>query len=1359
MSEHHDPNPPKISLRTEEEIEKHQELYGPNVFELPLPSFVDLLKKQFMGPIVIFQLFCSVLWALDTYWKYTAFTLLTIIGFEASTAFQKLKSMMQLRTMSGKTYDIFVFRRGRWITQSVSELLPGDLISLSYGGGANANSNAGASGTAGSGDAASGTDNNSAAAGTDNSKTDNTNTANTSAPKPPAVQPSMSASIPCDCVILQGTAVVNEASLTGESVPQMKDSLNADDGEESLDMHGHDKIHVLYSGTTLIQTKNNALAQNLQGGDARQGSKGSNSKDSWVDLKDDGTTTAGCDDDDDCDDDGNNGNNKSQAGFGGNRASFVGSGAMPAPPDHGIICYVIRTGFSSSQGELMRMIEFSQENVSADKKETALQILFLFCFALCAAGYVLKKGLEDPERPTYKVLLKCVLIITQVVPPSLPMQMAFAVHTALMSLTRSGIFCTEPFRVPEAGKIRYCFFDKTGTLTSDQMHGTGMLLAKSESGGNKASKKRSSSIDESDNKKSVVPKMLSAFQTSGDGGPGGDSAAVLAMHKHDNHMAAFVLGSCHSIMEVAGRMCGDPIEIAALRGIEWSFETESNKCYPGAFLAKQKALNVARDIMNRETDARRKQELGADVKELEDRLAAEQAKSRMAHCEIKQRFHFNSKLQRMSTLCRLEVNRREIEPGVIKAEALADGGAGGKNQQQIKKAGGNTTQKTSDVAKSIRNNTVIHPDVKPGNYAFVKGSPEMILSLLKKEKYRDDLAFVDSFNTTYRKLAEQGQRVLALAYRNFDEDDVSSQSAAKKKSGSNNNSGKGNKSGGDKQLAELSALPREEIEQQLEFAGLATYKCETRKDSKIVIRALNQSAHKCIMLTGDAALTGYSVAKEVRIASRKKKALILSDDATHWKFAEHADEKVYEAVTGEEGGAKIADQQFVSDIKSTNFTFSPSEDGASQKNGDDQDVISTSAVKQMSFLSKKYNLIMTGKGLKSADDLCGPEFWLEGLRHVCVFARLSPQQKEDIIRAIGGKLDEAHAMKVMKKDLGEGEKVAPSYSSNSAAAAKRAAAIARKKNLNHTLMCGDGGNDVGALKQADVGVALLSGFGNANVDVSAKKAAPPSLMAGLLGGGEEEEVDAESQGKIVVDDDSEDEGEELDLAGGEEVDKKKKKKTSSDKDAEDELAAIRNEEKTRVDAANSKIKTEFAKKQMSMAQRQTKLVEEEMAKRRANGEDCGVMAHTKVMTEVVMRMKRDMENERVNLQRQHGMGVGAGASSAAEKWVEQLEVQDDMNVQVKLGDASIAAPFTSRTPSIASVIDIIRQGRCTLLSSIQQSQIMMLDSMISAYSMSAMSADGARPAEQQLMASGMLISVASIAFSFARPLDKMHPVR
>jgi cation-transporting ATPase 13A1 len=102
--------------------------------------------------------------------------------------------------------------------------------------------------------------------------------------------------------------------------------------------------------------------------------------------------------------------------------------------------------------------------------------MFARSFACCSAGYVLKKGLEDQNRSRYQLLLRCVLIITSVVPPDLPLQMGLAVNMALMALLKNQIFCTEPFRIPLAGRLTHCLFDKTGTLTTDQLVTAGVVL-------------------------------------------------------------------------------------------------------------------------------------------------------------------------------------------------------------------------------------------------------------------------------------------------------------------------------------------------------------------------------------------------------------------------------------------------------------------------------------------------------------------------------------------------------------------------------------------------------------------------------------------------------------------------------------------------------------------------------------------------------------------------------------------------------------------------------------------------------------------------------------------------------------------
>ena len=47
---------------------------------------------------------------------------------------------------------------------------------------------------------------------------------------------------------------------------------------------------------------------------------------------------------------------------------------------------MLRTGFSSSQGELVQMIEFSQTQVSADSKEVGVALFLLLIFALLLQG-------------------------------------------------------------------------------------------------------------------------------------------------------------------------------------------------------------------------------------------------------------------------------------------------------------------------------------------------------------------------------------------------------------------------------------------------------------------------------------------------------------------------------------------------------------------------------------------------------------------------------------------------------------------------------------------------------------------------------------------------------------------------------------------------------------------------------------------------------------------------------------------------------------------------------------------------------------------------------------------------------------
>lgn len=213
--------------------------------------------------------------------------------------------------------------------------------------------------------------------------------------------------------------------------------------------------------------------------------------------------------------------------YGGTKVLQVTSPKNEAPPDEGCVCVVARTGFGTSQGELVRTMIFSTERVSANNFEALLFILFLLIFAIAASGYVWQEGVKN-DRKKSKLLLDCILIITSVVPPELPMELSLAVNSSLVALSKYAIYCTEPFRIPYAGRVDVCCFDKTGTLTGEDLVFEGVAYADS-----------SKSVTEL-SKATEVPDAT-----------------------------RWVLSSAHALVQLEDGIVGDPMEKETLKALEW----------------------------------------------------------------------------------------------------------------------------------------------------------------------------------------------------------------------------------------------------------------------------------------------------------------------------------------------------------------------------------------------------------------------------------------------------------------------------------------------------------------------------------------------------------------------------------------------------------------------------------------------------------------------------------------------------------------------------------------------------------------------------------------------------------------------
>ena len=924
------------------ELEQTQQHYGDNQFDIPVPSFVELFKEHAVAPFFVFQVFCVGLWMLDEYWYYSLFTLFMLVAFESTVVWQRQRTLTEFRGMGIKPYAIYVHRNRGWEEIQSDKLLPGDLVSVGR------------------------------------TKEDS--------------------GVACDIILVEGTAIVNEAMLTGESTPILKDSVQLRPSDARVEPEGLDKNAFLSGGTKVLQVNHTAESQG------------------------ESTSTAT---------------------------------GLPPPPDKGAIGVVVKTGFETSQGTLVRTMLFSTERVSANNVEALLFILFLLIFALAASWYVWTEGVAA-DRKRSKLMLDCVLIITSVVPPELPMELSLAVNTSLAALSRFAIFCTEPFRIPFAGRVDIACFDKTGTLTGEDLVVEGIAGLQLEQNGHAA--------EVSNPQASLTPISNVGIHTT------------------------LVLATAHALVKLDdGEIVGEPMEKATLSSLGWTLDKK-------------------------------------------DTLASKANASFPAAVKILRRFQFSSSLKRQSSIAAVQLTNPETKK---------------------------------------RNTTTL---------ATVKGAPETIRKYLVHTP--------PNYEETFKHFTRNGSRVLALAYKYLSQDAELGQSR-------------------------VNGFKREEVEDQLHFAGFLVLQCPLKEDAKKAVQMLNESSHRTVMITGDNPLTAVHVAREVEIVDRD--ALIL------------------DAPENDESGEKLV-------WRSVDDKINVPVDSSAPISGD---------------ILKTKDLCITGYAFAKFK---GQPGFADLLTHTWVYARVSPKQKEEILIGL--------------------------------------------RNLGYTtLMCGDGTNDVGALKQAHIGVALLNGTKEAL-------------------------------------------------------------------------------EKINENFRNTKMKDVY-EKQVSMMQRfnqpappvpvqiahlyppgprnphHQKALEREAARKglpppkpESNGTALtpGMQA---LQSNQVPQDKRKAQSQQQ-------------AAALADKFTQSMmsDVLDDNEPPtIKLGDASVAAPFTSKLANVIAIPNIIRQGRCTLVSTIQMYKILALNCLISAYSLSVLYLDGIKFGDGQMTISGMLMSVCFLSLSRAKPVEKLSKER
>lgn len=131
-----------------------------------------------------------------------------------------------------------------------------------------------------------------------------------------------------------------------------------------------------------------------------------------------------------------------------------------------VLARVVRTGFNTSKGELVKSILFPRPIEFRFYEDSVKFISLLFCVAAMGMVYTVQLY-KDRGADLKTIIIRALDIITIVVPPALPLAMTAGQVYSQARLKKKNIFCISPQRINVCGKLKLICFDKTGTLTDD----------------------------------------------------------------------------------------------------------------------------------------------------------------------------------------------------------------------------------------------------------------------------------------------------------------------------------------------------------------------------------------------------------------------------------------------------------------------------------------------------------------------------------------------------------------------------------------------------------------------------------------------------------------------------------------------------------------------------------------------------------------------------------------------------------------------------------------------------------------------------------------------------------------------------